>query len=446
MKWHLTLIAVLWSGVLFAQSPDGSEDGSSLQIQINVERYELDNGLVVVLHKDDSVPLVSYNVWFRVGSRHERPGITGIAHMFEHLMFKGTERYPEGEFDKILHASGATNNAFTSHDYTGYYEIIPPEALEKIMDLESDRMRNLRLTAEVIESERGVVKEERRQRVDNVPMGRLRELLYATLFKVHPYRWPIIGWMRDISSYKMEDFRSWYDTYYAPNNAVIVVAGNINIPRVKKLIEKYYGSMEPKELPAAEPVQEPEPKGFVYAGLTADVQAPTVALAYPTVPAGHEDMYALDLLAQVLGEGASSRLHQRMVYRTQTATSVAAYHYTPQEAGIFQAYVSMKPGLEVDKVRSALLGEVYRLRNHSVPAEELEKAKAQVALSTINSLKTIHGKAQSLALHEVYFEDPTRFVSDLERYQALTSEDLMRVAKKYLTPQRAHFVVLRPRN
>ena len=440
MKWHVALVAVLWSGALWAQSD------SSFQIKLDMEKYTLDNGLVVILHKDDSVPLVSYNVWFRVGSRHERPGITGIAHTFEHLMFKGTERYPEGEFDKLLHSSGATSNAFTSHDYTGYYEIIPPGALELVMDLESDRMRNLKLTPEVLASEREVVKEERRQRVDNVPTGRLREHLFATLFKVHPYRWPVIGWMEDISSYTLDDLKAWYETYYAPNNAVLVIAGSINIPQTKKWVEKYYGKMEAKEIPKTEKIVEPEPRGFVSSGLRAKVQAATVALAYPTVPAGHEDAYALDMLAQILGEGDSSRIHQRLVYRTQMATSAGAYHYTPQEAGIFQVSASLKPGLETDGVRTALLGEVYRLRNQDVEAAELEKAKAQIAMSTINSLKTIHGKASSLAINEIYFEDPLRFLSDLERYNALTAEDLKRVAGKYLTPQRARFVVLRPNN
>ncbi len=438
MKWHVALLAVLWSGSLFAQQ--------DFQINLNVEKYTLDNGLVVILHKDDSVPLVSYNVWFRVGSRHERPGITGIAHTFEHLMFKGTERYPEGEFDKILHSSGATNNAFTSHDYTGYYEIIPPQALETIMDLESDRMRNLRMTPEVLASEREVVKEERRQRVDNVPTGRLREHLFETLFKVHPYRWPVIGWMKDINSYTLDDLNAWYDTYYAPNNAVLVIAGNIHIPQTKKLIQKYYGSMEPKEIPETERVVEPEPRGYVHSSITANVQAATVALAYPTVPAGHVDSYPLDMLAAILGEGPSSRIYQRLVYRTQLATSAGAYHYTPQEAGIFQASASLKPGLETDRVRTSLLGEVYRLRTHDVDPKELEKAKAQITLSTIQSLKTIHGKANMMAINEVYFQDPVRFLSDLERYNAVTTEDLKRVARKYLTPQRAHFVVLRPRN
>ncbi len=418
----------------------------SSQIRIPVEKYKLDNGLTVLLHEDHSLPIISYHTWFRVGSRHERPGITGIAHMFEHLMFKGTKKYPNKKFDELLQANGATNNAFTSHDYTGYYENFPSDKLELIMDIESDRMVNLELNEEMLGAEREVVKEERRMRVDNRPGGVLYENIYRTVFRVHPYRWPVIGWMKDISSYKLEDFKQWYKTYYAPSNAVLVIAGDFDTSKVKKMIQKYYGPLKAQPLPEQKYSSEPVQSGFRQQVVTKDVQAPLVSLAYRGPAASDKDTYALDLLGRILGSGTSSRLYTRLVYRNKKATSVGAYNASGKDPGVFQVRVSLKPGVPESQIQQALLGEIYKMRSTRVSEQELQKAKNQTMLSYVSSMKTVDGKANILALNEILFGDYSEFFKDLDRYNQVTAIDIQEVAKKYLTPKQASWVVVKPRN
>ena len=239
---HLSFWLVLIALTFTVKTQVWAEDLAEL-IKFPVEKYQLNNGLTVLLHEDHSVPTISYHTWFRVGSKNEEPGYTGIAHLFEHLMFKGAKRYTGKEFDRILQANGAVNNAFTSYDYTGYYENLPSDKLELAVDLESDRLVNLQVNAENLVSEREVVKEERRVRVDNSVGGFLSEMLYATVFKVHPYRWPVIGWMQDLDQIDLKKCREFYGSYYAPNNAVVIVAGDFDTKSAKALIDKYYSHL-----------------------------------------------------------------------------------------------------------------------------------------------------------------------------------------------------------
>ncbi len=441
----LISLSLIFLGSFGAIADTQPESNLSSQIQIPVEKYKLPNGLTVLLHEDRSIPSISYHTWFRVGSIHERPGITGIAHMFEHLMFKGTTKFPGDSFDRLLQANGATNNAFTSHDYTGYFENFPSDKLELIMDIESDRMVNLVLNESILGAEREVVKEERRLRVDNRPAGVMSEAMYRTVFRVHPYRWPVIGWMRDIASYKLDDFVTWYKTYYAPNNAVVVISGDISIPKTKAMIEKYYAKIPSQPIPENKFPQEPDQNGFRQQILKQPIQAPMMALGYKGVKAGEADGFALDLLSNILGQGTSSRLYKRLVYRNKMVTSVTSYNSTGLNPGIFQLRASLKPGVSTDKVQQALLGEVYRVRNQQVKPEELQKAKNQIMQAYVNSMKTIYGKAQILALNETLFGDYTVFFKDLDRYNQVTVEDIQRVAKKYLIPQKASYILLNPK-
>lgn len=435
----------------FAETPASTQAAKPAgdigsQIQFPVEKYKLPNGLTVVLHEDHSVPLISYQTWFRVGSKNEEPGHTGLAHLFEHMMFRGAKRYTGEQFDTILQASGATNNAFTTSDYTGYYENLPSSKLELVIDIESDRMQNLKIDADTLKAELQVVTEERRMRVDNNPTGLLREALFGTAFRVHPYKWPVIGYMKDLepANVTAEIAQAFHKMYYAPNNATVVVAGDFDSAQAKKLIEKYYGAIPSQEITnrprSAEPVQTAARSQF----LTKPVQTTQFVLAYRTPKNGDDESYALDLLANIMGEGDSSRLHQRLVYKDESATAVNVYNQTLQEAGLFQVYVTMKPGVTYSKAERAVMGEMWRPRNLVVSDAELQKAKNQVMKQYVDGLKTVHGRAEALALNETLYGDYSMLFKDLDRYNKVTKEQIKAAAKKYLGPEKATLVVLKP--
>lgn len=416
-------------------------------IWFEVEKYHLGNGLTVLLHEDHSVPTISYHTWFRVGSRDETPGYTGIAHLFEHMMFKGAKRYSGKEFDRLLQSNGAVNNAFTSFDYTGYYENLPSDKLELVMDLESDRLVNLQISEENLKSEREVVKEERRVRVDNSVMGHLREVLFATVFKVHPYRWPVIGWMKDLNRIDLAKSREFYGSFYAPNNAVLVIAGDFDSSVAKELIKKYYGPLKASEtLKKRAPPSEPEQRGYRFQKIKKDVQNSTFALAYKSSAAGQSDSYTLDLLANILGQGESSRLYRKLVYKEQIATSTGASNYTPADDGVFQIFVSLKPNGDFEQAKKSVLGEIFRVRNNPVSERELQKAKNQIMKGYVDSLKTVDGKAYSLALNEILFGDFEVLFNDLANYSRVTPEQILKAAQKYLTIDRANVVLVEPKS
>lgn len=449
-------LCLLLSSASFAQTTSAPESAPTPapapvrnsigeQIRFNVEKYKLPNGLTVILHEDHSTPLVSYHTWFRVGSKDEEKGYTGIAHLFEHMMFKGAKRYKAGEFDRILQANGAVNNAFTSHDFTGYYENFPSSKLELIMDIESDRMENLQITEEQLKSEREVVKEERRYRVDNNPTGILRELMYGTAFKVHPYRWPVIGYMEDLNRISVEKANEFYRTYYAPNNAVLVIAGDIQPAKVKKLVEKYYSHLKEQPLLDRQRPAEPAQRAIRSYETARDVQNLQFVVAYHVPKTGTEESYALDLLANIMGFGNSSRMHQRLVYKDQTATSVYVANSALHDSGLFQVFVNLKPGASYSSAQKAVYGEMWRPSNIRIKEDELEKAKNQVMKGYVDSLKTVYGKAQALAINEIYFNDYERLFKDLEQYEKVTAEQVMNAAKKYLNPYQSTLVILKPK-
>ncbi|MBX3019042.1 MAG: insulinase family protein [Bdellovibrionaceae bacterium] len=418
---------------------------TSLRLEFPVEKFQLANGLTVILHQDRSVPLISYHTWYRVGSRDEKPGITGAAHMLEHMMFKGAKKYSNKDFDRILQENGITNNAFTTWDYTGYYENLPSSKLELIMDVEVDRMRHLALKAEDLKSELEVVKEERRWRIDNNPPSLLREAMFNALFKPHPYNWPVIGTMDDIAAYTTDKLRPFYDTFYVPNNAVLVLAGDFDIPSTKKLIERHYGVLERRELPARSYAPAAEPKKAERFTVEAEVQNSTVIIGYKGVESGHPDSFALDLAAAVLGAGDSSRLYKKLVYRDQTATSAGGYNITNADPGAFMVLAAMKPGLKTAGAEKILREEVLRLQKELVTETELQKVKNQLMKDYIDGLTTIDGKAQALATNEILFGSFEKLFTDLEKYKAVTVKDIQRVAQKYLRTEREIVGILNPR-
>jgi zinc protease len=418
---------------------------AQLKIQFPVEKYTLKNGLTVILAEDHSVPMISYHTWYRVGSRDEGPGVTGAAHMLEHMMFKGAKKYSGKQFDQILHENGIVNNAFTSQDYTGFYENLPSSKLELIMDMEVDRMRSLALKPEDLVSELQVVGEERRWRVDNNPGGLLREMIFANVFKTHPYTWPVIGYMADIQAYTVEKLRKFYDTYYVPNNAVLVISGDFEPTKTKALIEKYYNQLESKPLPARNYAAEPDAKEPVKKILAWDVQTKSFMLAYKGVKAGHDDSFALDLLSNIIGGGQSSRLHKKLVYQQQVASAVGSYNMTSADPGIFTVMGTMKPGNSTVGPTNVILAEIESLKSNLVSEAELQKAKNQTMMDYLDTLTTIDGKAQALAINEIIFGDYKHLYSDLERYNQVKVSDIRNVAKKYLVPQRRVVGILEPK-
>lgn len=438
------VLALTLAGTAMAKDTVGS-DPNQLRLSFPVEKFQLPNGLTVILHQDRTVPMISYQTWYRVGSRDEKPGITGSAHMLEHMMFKGAKKYSNKDFDRILHENGITNNAFTTWDYTGFYEDLPSSKLELMMDVEVDRMLNLAIRAEDLKSELEVVKEERRWRIDNNPPSLLREAMFEAIFKPHPYHWPVIGSMEDITAYTPEKLRPFYTSFYVPNNAVLVLAGDIDIPATKKLVEKYYGVLPRRELPSRSYPEVPEAKKASRFAIEGAVQNSSLTIGYKGVENGHSDSFALDLAAAILGAGESSRLYKKLVYHQQTATMATAYNMTNANPGAFIVMASMKPGLKTEAAEKALRGEVERLQKELVSEKELQKVKNQVMKDYVDNLTTIDGKAQALAVNEIMFGSFEKLFTDLEKYKAVTPVDIQRVAQKYLRSEREVVGVLNPR-
>lgn len=423
----------------------GWSSQSDLKISLPVTKFTLANGLTVLLLEDHAAPMVSYHTWYRVGSRDEYPGVTGAAHMLEHMMFKGAKKYDGKSFDRIFHENGITNNAFTTNDYTGFYENLPSSKLELVMDMEVDRMSSLLISPDDLKSEKEVVKEERRWRVDNNPMGLLRELMMGTIFKVHPYKWPVIGHMKDIENYDTEKLRFFYNTFYVPNNAVLVLVGDFKTSKVKGLIEEYYGKLPSRPVPERNYAKEPEQKMQHNAGLKKDVQNSSFVVAYQAPRQGEPDMYALDLAANILGYGSSSRLHKRLVYHKELATSAYAYNYSMKDAGIFAVGVNLKPGLVTQEALDIVYNEVWKLRNQKVDEKELGKAKTQVMKGIVDSLKTMDGKARALAVNEIINGTYQTLFTDLEKYQAVTAEEVQTVVNKYTQQNHRSIITLEPK-
>jgi zinc protease len=441
MYWNFKSLSVLTLSILIGIS----SFANPLQLNLPVEKFRLENGLTVLLHQDRSIPLVTYHTWYKVGSRNEKPGVTGAAHMLEHMMFKGAKKYDGKEFDRILHENGITNNAFTTWDYTGFYQKLPSHKLELMMDMEVDRMRFLQIAEADLKSELQVVGEERRWRVDNNPPSLLRESVLGNLFRVHPYQWPVIGHMADIQNYTTEKLRHFYDTYYVPNNAVLVIAGDIDLEKTKRLVQKYYGKLKPRNLPSENIPPEPVMSQPTRKVIEADVQNSSIIFAYPGVKNGEIDGFALDLLGNILGSGSSSRLYRKMVYEEQLATSSGAYNISLLDPGFFVVMASLKPGKNTKAAEQVLQQSIQKIQAEGVSEKELEKAKNQMMKEFVDGLTTIDGKAQSLAVNEIVFGDYQRMFTDLEKYNSVKAKDIQRVAKLYLNSERRITGILNPK-
>jgi len=392
----------------------------------------LPNGLKVVVWPDHDIPNVAMYTWYRVGSRNERPGITGLSHYFEHMMFNGTKTRAPGEFDRVMEASGGSNNAYTSSDVTVYQNWFPASATGLIFDLEADRMRQLDFDPKVVESERGVVYSERRSSVDNDNFGTLLEQMQATAYVAHPYQIPTIGWPSDIEGWKIEDLQAYYKQYYAPNNALMLVVGAVDPEAVFKLAERYLAPLEAQPAPPPVTTREPPQLGERRIRVQRDAQTPLVAMAWHAGAAPDRQSRVMEVLLSILGDGDSSRLHQRLVEQERAAVQVGTQLEAGFDPGLAWVYAVVPPGFEVAKTEALIDEEIARLAKDGPSAAELAKARNQALAGFWRGLQTINGKAQALGTYEVFHGDYRKLFDAPAVYESITAEDVKQAAAQVL--------------
>jgi len=409
-----------------------------------VREHLLPNGMKVLLLPEHSVPTVTYYTFFRVGSRNERTGITGISHLFEHMMFNGAAKYGPKEFDRQLEARGGYSNAYTSNDVTAYYEDFDRDALALVVDLESDRMRSLSLTAETLASEREVVKEERRYRVDNDIGGLVDEELDALAFVAHPYHWPVIGWMGDLDRIAREDCVAYFRTYYAPNNAVLIIVGDFEPDEALALVSKAYADIPRGPPPPAVAAYEPEQRGERTGRVHHPAQAPMLELGYKAVAGTHADAAALDVVQAALSVGEGGRLHRSLVREQEVATSVGASFEWRVDPGLFKVSMELAPGADPRKAVAALDAELARFQSAPPPEAELSRAKNILRGQFLRGLATHNGRAHAMGEFEILFGSWKAMFDVLDRYEKVTPEQAQAAARRYLVPSRRTVVELVP--
>jgi zinc protease len=395
----------------------------------------LPNGLKLVVWPDKDIPNVAMYTWYRVGSRNERPGITGISHFFEHMMFNGTKTRPPGEFDRIMEGNGGRNNAYTSSDVTVYQNWFPSSVTPLIFDLESDRMRNLDFNPEKVESERGVVYSERRSSVDNDNFGTLIEQVQATAFVAHPYQIPTLGWPSDIEGWKVSDLQAYYQQYYAPNNAVIFIVGDVDPEAVFKLADQYLATLKAQPAPPAVTTQEPVQLGERRIRIEREAQTPLIAMAWHTAAAADREARVMEVLLSILGDGASSRLYQRLVDKEQAAVDVGTQFDAGFDPGLAWVYAVVPPGGDVNRTEKLIDEEIARLASEGPTATEITKARNQALAGFWHGLETISGKAQVLGQYEVFHGDYRKLFNAPAEYESITAADVKAAAAAVLRPE-----------
>ena len=420
--------------------------GAQAKLEIPNEKYTLPNGLQVILHQDRSVPYVTVNVWYHVGSGDERPGRTGFAHLFEHILFMGSENVPEGAFDQLLEAAGGNNNGTTDGDRTYYYESMPSNALPLALWLEADRMGWLlpTMTQAKLDVQRGVVQNERRQRVDNVPYGRAFERIVATLYPAgHPYSWTTIGSMADLQAATLEDVNSFFRTYYAPNNASLSIAGDFEVDSAKTWVERYFAeiprgpALPPRPTPADVKM---ERDTFVV--LEDRVQLPRVYYNWHSTRAFADDDAALQLLAYVLAGDKNSRLYKRLVYDLQVAQDVNAFQNASKLAGSFHVIVTPKPGQTPARMAGLVNEEIAKLIESGITDRELARAQNTTRATFIDQLASVQNKANQLNYYNYFVGTPDYTEQDAARFDRVTAADVQRVARAYLAAPKAVLTVV----
>jgi predicted Zn-dependent peptidase len=404
--------------------------------KINFTQYTMPNGLHVILHEDHSTPIVAVSVMYHVGSKNEDPQRTGFAHFFEHLLFEGSENIKRGEFMKLVQSAGGQLNANTTQDRTFYYEVLPSNQLELALWMESERMLHAKIDMTGVETQRSVVKEEKKQRYDNTPYGQLINVIFENAYTTYPYRWSPIGKEQYIDKATLEEFMNFYKTFYVPNNAVMVIAGDIDPAKTKELIAKYYAEIpkgtgvipRPTEV---EPVQKAEKRVKFYD----NVQLPGVILAYHTPKQGTHDYYAIQMLTSLMSKGKSSRFEKEIVDKQEKALQAAAFDLGNEEPGLAIMLGIANMGVSADALEASMIAEIEKLKKTGVTDEEFQKLENQAENDFIEQNQKVLGVATNLATYQTFNGNADLINTELDSYKKVTKDDIKRVANKYFTKE-----------
>lgn len=412
-------------------------------LKIKYEKFQLDNGLKVILYPDDTLPIVSVNIWYKVGSSSESAGKTGFAHLFEHMMFQGSKHIPKQMHFRYIQEAGGNLNGSTNLDRTNYYQSVPSNYLDLVMWLESDRMGFLlpALTQEKLDNQIDVVKNERRQRYENTPYGLAGEIISSTLYpEHHPYHWPTIGWMKDISNITIDDVRNFFNRYYVPNNACLVVGGSYDKDNIKALVDKYFGKINPGEPLSGVSSPEFSLERNICKTHEDNVQLPRIYLTWHSIKAYTFDDAALDILSYILTGSKSSRLYKYLVYDKEIAQNVSAYQYSAKLDGSFNIVSTAKPGISLDNLKEEIFLQLNKVIDEGITDYEIEKARNSIKSSFIYSMQNLDNIVNHLNEYEFYLNEPDSFITEMKRFQNITTEDVKNAANKFL---KNNFVELR---
>ena len=421
----------------------------TLAAEPQVREFRLDNGLKLLVQEDHRAPAVVSQVWYKVGAGNEHGGLTGLSHMLEHMMFKGTRKHPPGEFSRIIAANGGRENAFTGQDYTAYFQTLEKSRLPVSFELEADRMRNLKLIEAEFVKEHQVVLEERRLRTDDQPRARMQEHFEAVAFTDSPYRNPVVGWPDDVAGLTLDDLKQWYTRWYAPNNATLVVVGDVDPAEVFKLAKKFFGPLKPSVLPPIKPQGEVEQLGLRRLTVKVPAKLPNLLMGYKTpslkTAPNETEAYALEVAAGILDGGNSARFSSRLVRGQQiAATAGAGYDLYTRRSNLFTLEGTPAQGKSVPELESALLEEIRRLRDEPVPVEELQRVKAQVLASHVYQLDSMFYQAMQLGTAETVGLDWKKIQEYVEQVNAVTAEQVRAAARKYLVDDHLTIAYLEP--
>jgi zinc protease len=420
MKKAVLFALLLFSTQLFAQTK--AED---------VKSFTLKNGMKFLVLEDNSIPNANMYIFYRVGSRNEHPGITGLSHFFEHMMFNGAKKYGPKQFDRVMEYNGGSNNAYTTQDVTVYTNWFPSSAMDVIFDLEADRILSLNIDSGMVESERGVVLSERSTGLENSPWRMLWENVQATAFQEGAYHWPVIGYEQDIKNWTKQDLEYYFKTYYAPNNAVVVISGNVKADDVKKKAEKYLEPIPAQPAPKPVHLEEAKQNGERRIMVQKQVATPYLTIGYRVPEAKHKDYYALDILSSILSRGNSSRLYSSLVDSTQLATMVFANFNTSFDPTLFTVNAVANKNVKVDSLEEAIYREIEKIKKNGITTNELQKVKNAVLIDLYNQVETINGKSNNIGTYEVYFGDYSKMFDAPKEYNKVTVDDIKRVANEY---------------
>ena len=409
----------------------GTLGTAAAAVQIPVERSRLANGLNVLVHEDRTLPIVSVYLFYRAGSRNEEPGTTGISHLFEHMMFNGGVR-SVGKFDEVIESNGGSTNGYTTRDFTAYMESFPAPALERILWLEADRMGALAITPQNLEQERGIVKEERRLRTDDDPGGKVYEELYLGAYAASRYRFPVIGFMRDLDLITLDDAKAYFKTYYAPNNCTLVLAGAITPKDGFALAQRYFGGIPAQTPPPAVVNDEPVQRGPKRIFWRMPAELPAIAIAFKAVAANNPDRPALDVLQTILAHGESSRLYRAIVRGKEIATGVDISFNYGIDPELFWFYGQLRPGHTSAELEAAINAELVKIRDAEPDWAELRKAKNILQADYVRGLQSVSGRANRLGFYETVFGDYAALFREVDLWEAVTAADVRRVAETYL--------------